>query len=727
MMMRNFGFTALFLSGLICLLLGYAEVEKENISPGGEVALNEICTSNLSCLVDDEGDHPDWVELYNSSDAVVDLSGWTFTNKREGAQKLELAAAVIEPRSFLVVRFKEQLTLPEKGGELYLADSTGRLVDIVEIPALKYDTVYARTRDGKGNFERMTPTPGESNEGGEAVVYPTLPPPVFSRQSGFYEDEIELSITASCDGEIRYTLDGSVPGRDSALYSAPLLIRDRSGEENVYSAMKEVSVYLYDYYRRKDYEIPSEKVDKCTVVRAAVFDGDGNCSEVSTASYFIGFEQKKEYEGMAVLSIVSDPEGIFGYDRGIYVLGRSGEEHLLKRISEDEEASGLLLTDPSLPTDGSVKIGNIGFNRNTRGNYTMRGTPWEREAEFILFDEGKRLALTQRAGLRVKGVSSRQYPHKSLNIYARGLYDGSKRLRPEFDLNLRLHRHLTLSGGGNDQYTLITDALMSELTADLQLASMRFGRIVYVFLDGEFWGTYMMSEKQDADFFADNFNVSKDNVIFIKGEEVEVGVPSDINLYNELGGFVEEADFERQEDYEAFCGMVDIENLMRYFSVRIFAEYGIDWPHLNMGMWRCREAEDSEFGDTRWRFVNYDNNVELHYSEVSANMIDVVLNGSSTFGRDEMFSKLMENASFREDFLKCFKETVDTVFDPDRAGEVLDSLSERLKLPMSCSYSRWFGDRYTAAWFDEKTGEIKKFIQERPACILPMVEEACAP
>ena len=69
----------------------------------------------------------------------------------------------------------------------------------------------------------------------------TAIPPVLSHTSGFYEDDFLLTITAQAGAEIYYTLDGSVPDRNSLRYEEPLLITDSSQNPNVYSMRTDVS------------------------------------------------------------------------------------------------------------------------------------------------------------------------------------------------------------------------------------------------------------------------------------------------------------------------------------------------------------------------------------------------------------------------------------------------------------------------------------------------------
>jgi hypothetical protein len=50
-----------------------------------------------------------------------------------------------------------------------------------------------------------------------------LAPPSISPQGGTYAQPVEISLTASEPGaEIRYTLDGSVPGTSDMLYEKPI-------------------------------------------------------------------------------------------------------------------------------------------------------------------------------------------------------------------------------------------------------------------------------------------------------------------------------------------------------------------------------------------------------------------------------------------------------------------------------------------------------------------------
>jgi len=742
--------TAIILSALIVLTYLFY-VLFFNKDRTEMVYINEVCSSNLRAYKDENGDNPDYIELYNGDDHDIDLSEWRISESRESSKGWELPEVIIPSGGYIIINADDTerkiypdeqyfsvrkfvmtgegyvpedtglhagFSLPSKGTELFLSDSHDNLIDSIEIPELRYDTVYARTVDGGPDLERMTPTPGETNGGSEMVVLPTLAEPVFSAESGFYDDAFMLSITSPDGGEIRYTTDGSTPDRDSALYEGPIRIDDASENENVYCVNKNLSVYLYDYYLKKDFRIPDEKVDKCNVIRAAVFSGDGKVSKTVTKSYFVGFKDKEMYDGIKVMSLVSDPDQLFGSKEGIFVLGDIGVADLKERYEESEEASKVIKENPDLPLDGSVKIGDVGYNRGSDGNYMQHGIDWERETDMTLFsnDHGS-IVMQQAAGLRIKGNSSRQYPLKGLNLYARKAYSGKDHFDASFLGDVTGESSISLSAGGTDRYTMTKDAFVSERIRDtgLDVAAGRFGEPVYVFLDGEFWGAYVIAERLKEEFFSQTYGVRKDNVIFIKEGEVEAGVKDDIHYYYVFLSLYEDKDFSNDDEYAEFCDAVDIESLIDYYSMRIFSEYGLDWPHLNYGFWRTRESEESPYGDCRWRFVNFDNNAALSYENINVDMMDVLYNGSRFFGKDELFTRLMENEEFKERFEKRYGEVVEKVFCSKNAEDSYNRISDVMRIPVSSSYNRWYGSEnsYGEDLYNEETRKIGLFLKER--------------
>ena len=172
----------------------------------------------------------------------------------------------------------------------------------------------------------------------------------FSAAGGFYDAPFSLSVTAENGAAIYYTLDGSVPTTESTRYTEPIRLTDRSPEPNVLS--------LHDDMVPKESDTPSklpaEPADKATVLRVISVDENGVQSPVITNTYFIGFRKKAAYyRNMKIISLASDEENLFDYERGIFVCGKTYDTWK----SSDEY-------DPDTPA------------YFIPGNYTQKGREW---------------------------------------------------------------------------------------------------------------------------------------------------------------------------------------------------------------------------------------------------------------------------------------------------------------------------------------------------------------
>lgn len=239
----------------------------------------------------------------------------------------------------------------------------------------------------------------------------------FSRPSGFYEEPFYLEIHVP-SGEIYYTLDGSNPDKNSTRYTGPIYIGDASGQENVLSARTDISSW--------EVVVPTEPVDKCTVLRVRYYDVLGR-SETCMESYFVGFSQKQGYEGYPVLSLIMDPKGLTDGETGIYI-------------------------------QGDTYDGN-----SWSGNYNQRGRDWERLAYFQYFRPEGELQTASSCGVRIKGNWSRRLPQKSLNLFARKQYSGQKEFMYDFWGDGYFPDVMTLHAGGNDTSGKLKNRLAAEL------------------------------------------------------------------------------------------------------------------------------------------------------------------------------------------------------------------------------------------------------------------------
>ncbi len=748
---RHFLTVLILISLAVVFSFGYHALY--SMSYSGDVVINEVCTDNLSSLYDEYGEHPDWAELYNKGDSPCDISGWFLSDDADKRNKWAFPEGTVIPGKGYLTVFFDSAVPPEPDtdesfslgdfiltGEaiprestglhasfslkdtetLYLSAKNRANADRVMLIPLKTDTCLSRITDGSGGFVRMTPTPSLSNSKGEEVIYPALPEPVFSKESSVFNEDFDLELSSD-EGDIYYTLDGSVPTARSLKYEKPLRISDRSHEENLYSALREVSVELLPYVNYK-FSIPEEPVLKTVCVRAAVINDRGERSETVTKCY-IPSAVSNAFRDLGIISLVSDPSGLFDHEKGIYVMGKKGEESFKDRLEESPSASRYLIDHPDTPTDGSVVIEDVKMDEYMDFNYSERGSAWEREALLSSFDDSHELLNEETLGIRVKGHRTCNFPKKSLNLYARKGYGNKVITSPFFGND---YSRLTLFAGGNDVMSITRDILITDLTRDLSFLSLDITAPEALFLNGEFWGLYRISRKLDQEFVSEKCNVRADQVIIVKNYLLSRGLPEDNVIYGDLRHFINNADFTAGTDYERFQEMVDLDSLIDYYSARIYLDDGLDWPKTNIAFWRTRKADkNSPLSDGRWRWLNFDNNSNIDYDKVRENTIYKALNGTPYYGPDEMFTALMENPDFKARFLKRFKEIALTVFEPEKAIERLDAYASEIRPYIPYEYSRYFGDRYSISDFDRDIENMRNYFRERADYIIPFVEEAC--
>ena len=67
------------------------------------VQLNEIVSSNQNTYHDEDGDNPDWIELYNSTLNSISLNNWGLSDDVDNPFKWRIPNVILEPEEFLMI------------------------------------------------------------------------------------------------------------------------------------------------------------------------------------------------------------------------------------------------------------------------------------------------------------------------------------------------------------------------------------------------------------------------------------------------------------------------------------------------------------------------------------------------------------------------------------------------------------------------------------------------
>lgn len=303
------------------------------------------------------------MELQNVSDEPVSLNGLFLSNDPELPGLFPLPDITL-PADGRVVFYCNEADLPNArnrqtnfrlngDGAVYLYDAGEKLLDGICYTGLAMNVSRGRMEGEPGLFYFSTPTPGAANSGGCAAS--PLRPERQPRRGCMHPDLWK----SRCWGNMCITLlDGSVPTASSTPYTGPILL------------------------------------DQSASLRAVSLEPGAVPSACSTFSYIIG-----ENHTLDVVSVTSDPDGLFSYDTGILVLGKGSNVY---------------------PYNGA--------------NFFQ---DWERYAHVELLSKGgpggSDPGFSVDCGLKVFGGMSRIYEKKSLALNFRDCYGVSSLEYPVFE------------------------------------------------------------------------------------------------------------------------------------------------------------------------------------------------------------------------------------------------------------------------------------------------------
>ncbi|MCR4646697.1 MAG: CotH kinase family protein [Oscillospiraceae bacterium] len=532
----------------------------------------------------------------------------------------------------------------------------------------------------------------------------------FSMKSGFYDSAFSLTITAPEGSVVYYTLDGSTPTAQSLRYEAPIPIYDRSPEENTLSMHTDIAQPAA-YAKRF---LPQKPVDKATVVRAVAVDTNGNESGVVTNTYFVGSDEKASYyQDTKIVSLVMDEGDLFDYAHGIYVTGK---------VFDDWKNGADY--DPETP------------DFFMPGNYTQKGREWERPATIQFYEQGG-LAASQTVGIRIHGGATRSYPQKSLKVFARreygavklsyDLFSGNVKTKADGSALTEFDSFLLRNGGNDAQYTRFSDKLVQSLVADRQFLTQGMEPCI-VFINGEFWGHYELTEKLDKDFVSDHYGIPGKDICIIKKEALEDGSEAGFADWEQLWQWIRETDLSDQAAYDELCSRVDMQGFMDYVSTEIYIN-NADWGKPNMAMWKAETVDASNpNADGKWRFILYD-------TEYSAGIYGQAQPDEDSFRKlresgcflGDLFNAALWNDRFREQFRATFLEIAEQNFDADSVNAEIDRLSERYHDMTIDTYDRFWskivGGYGAESNYKDAVDSLRSFYAQRYDYITAYLEE----
>jgi hypothetical protein len=666
---------------LIFLLIALKPVSSQ------QLVINEFMSSNSSTLQDSDGDFSDWIEFYNAGEVALDLEGYMISDDTLVPEKWIFPSINMMPGKFLVIFASDKNRYDtaelhtnfkiKSGGEyLLLSNREAEEIDRIDPVALSSDISYGRYPDGSDDLLIMVnPTPGNTNTPGASVLN-------VSVSAGFFNAPFKVGISSTNEDDIiYYTLDGSLPGPASFVYTDSIYIGFTNTVPNNISTIPTTPDPMHDHFRK--WTPPEGLVPKANVLRAVAYNGDIPGSRVVTNTYFVD-NNSIEKHPYHIISITTDSISLFGFEKGIYVPG---------------------VYFDSTDTDWT-------------GNYFQKGSDWERPLHFEYFEDSGHRALNQECAMRIHGKITRHSAQKTLRLYSQsengnGYFNYPFMRNTEQDKFKRILLRTTYADGSQ---TVFKDAMIQDLVKDFNFEMMHYNPVT-VFINGEYWGIHTIRERIDKYYILGLYDVIADSLDMLKNNmTVEEGNAED---YQDMINYIEENDLAEEEHYEYIKTRMDVDNYIDYLIVELY--FGnIDWPGSNVRYWRERKE------GAKWRWILFD--LDNTCFDYTFNSLDyATFEGDTSWQNPSwatfLFRNLLKNEDFEEQFLNRFAFHLSHSFQTDTLVSKIEEFTNLYGQGIEAHIQRWNFPRSLDGWLGDIDWVLKRFAEKRPCMMTGFILE----
>jgi len=292
----------------------------------------------------------------------------------------------------------------------------------------------------------------------------------------------------------------------------------------------------------------------------------------------------------------------------------------------------------------------------------------ERPAHVEIVTPSGKTVISQDAGLRLFGGSSRILAQKSFKLIARkdgyfgdAVYVGAGTFRyPLFEGRTVLagdnagevldrYDSFILRNGGNDSFlstacdpmdaALLRDGVINNFAAFYAPnVAVSLSQFAAVYVNGAYYGLLDMRENQNEDYVKRVWGVDDADVVVVKSEldtsrrcadhenggacrfcnvwfyyetDEDAAAQAEMAAWEELCRRAAEAVDASDSRYNALFAeiseKIDLQNLMEYYALNLYF-CNTDWPHNNVKVWRYTGApvEGISITDGKWRFMTRD-------------------------------------------------------------------------------------------------------------------------
>ncbi len=590
-----------------------------------DVRITEIMTNNVSTIISDKYNYDGYVEFYNDGDNI-DLKDWTVTNIKEGKENwsVKLDSTHVLPNGYSLLFFGKTETSSLSAAKIQynyvgrvgkkLSTDEGSIS--FEKDGKKIELSYPNQYPHISYCQDgfMIPTPGIENDKLVTTISNRVASPSFkSGTPGLYDNGLNVELDCATEGAKIY-------------YT---LNGDSPTPENG---------ELYN---------GAISIDKTTAFRARAFKDGMLFSEILTGSYILPDKYHNACNNngvrLPVVSITANYKDIYDDMLGMYIEGKNG----------------------------------VATSCTPVANYNQ---DWMRSANFEYILDGK-VVDNQEVEIGVYGNCTRIHVGKSLKIKANKRSGKNKMNYKSFFVNrsYKKYKSLALRNGGNG-YSYVQprwrDMFIQSL-ADGMNIDKQAAQPVSFYLNGEFYGMMILTERTDEDFVYHNYGLDEEEIDLLVGNGGYVCEVGTRDAYDNMIDYVSKR-YSDEDFYDILNTHMDIDEFIDYQIIQQYVG-NTDWVTNNIKLWRKHDG-----GRFRWILYDTDFGLSPKSTALDTCMLDFTTKPIKTKSTKPLIlmQSCMKNEDFRWKFLDQYLDRIENQFTDERIDTKIDSLWEMTDFEM---------------------------------------------
>lgn len=606
-----------------------------------QLVINELLIRQSNVYLSYYGNFDPMIEILNTggsnlnigtfylSDDPLNLQKWQFPNMPFAGNGRGLV--YLSGRNMTVPQWHTNFKLNQTE-TLYLSNSLG-VVDSILPFTHHLNVSYSRFPDASNTFQFTTSTMGWPNVSGVTAI-PN--PPLNITPMGVVPPGTTINF-ANIDQSTRFTSDGYEVTQTSPILVGGITLPDPYSFDNRFSAVPAnpgLQFPLFDYSEsranNRGYAPPFGLVHKINVVRVKPFTSNNLPTEERVYTYF----PETPVYNLPIISIVTDNEGFFEDEEGIYVWGDT--------------------TDI--------------------GNYNQTGADFERICTLQFFDVNGSFIKEKKMGGRIHGNGSRHSPQKSLRFYNRSSIDNADFILP----NGVKTDVILLRSGGHRPDCIGRDYLGCKLVEEMEMDHAD-PYLHAVYINGEFWGLYDLRARIDADFIGERYDLEEDFVGMIdQSYELSEGYLMNPNEYEQLTEFAVDNPM-TADNFNYLAERIDVPLFTDMFCTQVYIG-NHDFPINNVGAWKFNTWGAS----SKWKHYIFDLDGTFGGScdseDENDETLDYYLNTNtlSMVRSTRLLRNFLENSEYENYFINHMADLLNSQFKPGVAGPKFNTYRNRI-------------------------------------------------